>query len=158
MLEAGKGIRMDPEKVKAILEWCTPSNVKAVRVFLGFANFYRRFIRDFSDIVAPLIALTKKEQGFNWNATAEAAFQKLKKLSTTAPILTQFDLERETVVEADSSGDAVGGVLSQYDDEGLLRPCAYFSRKNTPAECNFTRCMIKNSWRSYAASRNGNRS
>lgn len=137
MLEAGKGIRMDPEKVKAILEWCTPSNVKAVRAFLGFANFYRRFIRDFSDIVAPLIALTKKEQGFDWNATAEAAFQKLKKLFTTAPILTQFDPERETVVEADSSGYAVGGVLSQYDDEGLLRPCAYFSRKNTPAECNY---------------------
>lgn len=137
MLEAGKGIRMDPEKVKAILEWCTPSNVKAVRAFLGFANFYRKFIRDFSAIVAPLNALTKKEQAFNWNAAAEAAFQKLKRLFTTAPILTQFDPERETVVEADSSGYAVGGVLSQYDDEGLLRPCAYFSRKNTPAECNY---------------------
>ena len=137
MLEAGKGIRMDPEKVKAILEWCTPSNVKAVRAFLGFANFYRKFIRDFSAVVAPLNTLTRKEQAFNWNAAAEAAFQKLKRLFTTAPILTQFDPERETVMEADSSGYAVGGVLSQYDDEGLLRPCAYFSRKNTPAECNY---------------------
>jgi len=60
MLEAGKGIRMDPEKVKAILEWCTPSNVKAVRAFLGFANFYRKFIRDFSAIVAPLNVLARK--------------------------------------------------------------------------------------------------
>jgi len=81
MLEAGKGIRMDPEKVKAIFEWCTPSNVKAVP-----CQFLQKVYTDFSDIVAPLIALTKKEQGFNWTFTAEAAFQKLKKLFTTAPI------------------------------------------------------------------------
>jgi hypothetical protein len=61
----------------------------------------------------------------------------LKQMFTTAPILAQFDSERETVVEADSSGYAIGGILSQYDDQGLLRPCAYFSRKNIPAECNY---------------------
>ena len=61
----------------------------------------------------------------------------LKRLFTTAPILLQFDPDRETVVETDSSGWAVGGVLSQYDDDGLLRPCAYFSKKNAPAECNY---------------------
>lgn len=139
IVDAGKGVRMDPEKIKAILEWERPKSTKGVRSFLGFANFYRQFIRDFSGLTAPLTDLTKKEaQGmFNWSMEADAAFNKLKEMFTTAPILVQFDPKRETVVEADSSGYATGGVLSQYDDEGLLRPCAYFSRKNSPAECNY---------------------
>jgi RNase H-like domain found in reverse transcriptase len=74
---------------------------------------------------------------FKWTEKAEAAFILLKKMFTTAPILVQFDPDRETVVEADSSGWATGGVLSQYDNDGLLHPCAYFSRKNAPAECNY---------------------
>ena len=130
---------MDPEKVKAILEWEAPTTVKAVRAFLGFANFYRRFIRDFSKIVAPLTDLTKSTgvKGFRWTEKADQSFQKLKIMFTTAPVLANFDPDRETVVEADSSGWATGGVLSQYDNEGLLRPCAYFSKKNSPAECNY---------------------
>jgi RNase H-like domain found in reverse transcriptase len=137
IIEAGKGIRMDPEKVKAIMDWEVPRSVKGVRSFLGFANFYRRFIRDFSEIVAPLTDLTKNDKAFVWTDDADKAFQRLKRLFTTAPILVQFDPECETVVEADSSGWATGGVLSQYGDDGMLRPCAYFSRKNTPAECNY---------------------
>ena len=137
IIEAGKGIRTDPEKVKAILEWAVPTTVKAVRSFLGFANFYRRFIRNFSAIVAPLTDLTRKDHSFRWTDGAERAFQHLKKLFTTAPILMQFDPDRETILEADSSGWSTGGVLSQYDDDGLLRPCAYFSKKNSPAECNY---------------------
>jgi transposase InsO family protein len=138
IIEAGKGIRMDPEKVKAIIEWATPQSVKGVRSFLGFANFYRQFIRGFSEIVAPLTDLTKKtDTTFQWTREADCAFKLLKELFTTAPILTQFDPDRETVLEADSSGWATGGVLSQYDEENLLRPCAYFSRKNSPAECNY---------------------
>lgn len=137
IIEAGKGIRMDPEKVKAIMDWEVPRSVKGVRSFLGFANFYRRFIRDFSEIAAPLTDLTKKDKAFMWTDDADKAFQKLKELFTTAPILVQFDPDRETVVEADSSGWATGGVLSQYGNDGMLRPCAYFSRKNTPAECNY---------------------
>ena len=139
IIEAGNGIRMDPEKVKAILEWEAPTTVKAVRAFLGFANFYRRFIRDFSKIVAPLTDLTKSTgvNWFRWTEKADQSFQKLKTMFTTAPVLANFDPDRETVVEADSSGWATGGVLSQYDNEGLLRPCAYFSKKNSPAECNY---------------------
>jgi len=137
ILEAGKGISMDPEKVKAIIEWEAPRSVKGVRSFLGFANFYRRFIREFSKIVSPLTALTQKDVKFEWTEAANDAFLLLKKMFTTAPILVQFDPERETVIEADSSGYAIGGTLSQYDNEGLLRPCAYFSRKNSPAECNY---------------------
>lgn len=137
IIEAGVGIRMDPEKVKAILDWETPRTVKGVRSFLGFANFYRRFIKGFSEVTAPLSELTHKDRKFEWNNTADRAFRQLKELFTTAPILVQFDPERETIVEADSSGWAIGGVLSQYDSDGLLRPVAYFSRKNTPAECNY---------------------
>jgi len=107
------------------------------QTFLGFANFYRQFIRNYSSITTPLTELTRKDTGFRWTDAADRAFTTLKRLFTTVPILLQFDPDRETVVETDSSGWAVGGVLSQYDDDGLLRPCAYFSKKNAPAECNY---------------------
>lgn len=137
IIEAGKGVRMDPAKVKAIMEWEAPTTVKGVRGFIGFANFYRRFIKAFSKIVEPLIELTKKDRKFDWNKTTNEAFEKLKRMFITAPMLLQFSPERETVVETDSSGYVTGGALSQYDDEGLLRPCAFFSKRNSPAECNY---------------------
>ena len=137
IVEAGKGIRMDPAKIRAIQEWQAPSTVKEVRQFLGFANFYRQFIRDYSAIVRPLTDLTQKGVNFIWNNTANEAFQSLKSLFTTEPALVPFDPERETVVETDSSGYANGGTLSQYDDDGRLRTCAYYSRKLNPAECNY---------------------
>jgi hypothetical protein len=137
IIEAGKGVRMDPEKVKAIQEWEAPKSVKGVQSFLGFANFYRKFIRDFSDIVRPLTSMTKKEQAFIWTKEAEAAFVRLKTLFTTAPVLAPFDHTRETIVETDSSGWCIGGTLLQRADDGCLHPCAYFSKKNLPAECNY---------------------
>ena len=136
IVEAGKGVRMDPAKVEAIQNWQAPTTVRGVRSFLGFANFYRRFIRNFADVTAPLTALTQKGMKFVWSKVENEAFERLKRMFVTAPILTQFSPERDTMVEADSSGWATGGVLSQYVD-GVLRPCAYFSRKNLPAECNY---------------------
>ena len=137
IIEAGKGVRMDPAKVQAIKEWETPRSVKGVRAFLGFANFYRRFIRNFSRIVAPLTNLTRKDRKFIWTPEAENAFSTLKDMFISAPILMQFDPDRTTVLEVDSSGYVTGGLLTQYDDKGVRRPCAFFSRKNTPAECNY---------------------
>ena len=137
IIEAGKGIRMDPEKVKAILEWEAPGAVKGVQAFLGFANFYRRFIKNYSDIVLPLLDVTKKDQPFRWGKSQDDAFEILKRYFTTAPLLMQFDSERETIMETDSSGYCVGGTLMQFDDDGYLRPCAFFSKKNNPAECNY---------------------
>jgi hypothetical protein len=116
IVEAGKGIRMDPEKVNAIIGWEAPNSVRGIRSFLGFANFYRIFIKGFSKIVAPLTDLTKKETTFIWTEQADQAFKRLKEMFTTAPILMNFDPDRETVLEADSSGWATGGVLLQYDD------------------------------------------
>ena len=137
IIEAGQGIRMDPLKVSAITEWKAPTTAKGVMSFLGFANFYRRFIKRFSNLVAPLHKLTRKDTKFEWTEEANAAFEKLKKAFVTAPILAQFDPDRETVVETDSSGYCVWLVLSQYDDDGFLRPVAYFSKRNLPAECNY---------------------
>jgi hypothetical protein len=84
-----------------------------------------------------VIELTNKGTPFKWGPEAQGAFEKLKAMFVAAPILAQFDPEKETVVEVDSSGWSVGGVLSQYGEKGELDPYAYFSRKNSPAECNY---------------------
>ncbi|KAM3549213.1 hypothetical protein ARSEF4850_008972 [Beauveria asiatica] len=121
IIEAECGIRVDPEKVKAVKEWATPTNVKSVRSFIGFANFYRMFMPEFSRIAEPLTRLTKKDAPFRWDELCEEAFTKLKDLLITAPILAHFHPERETILEADASGFASGGVLLQRDDkDGLL--------------------------------------
>ncbi|KJZ68297.1 hypothetical protein HIM_12312 [Hirsutella minnesotensis 3608] len=137
IVEAGKGIRVDPEKVQAIQQWQRPRSVKGVRSFLGFANYYRQFIPRFSNIAAPLTELTKKDAVFVWSKECEAAFDELKTLLTSAPVLAQWDPDRETIVETDSSGYVTGGALSQKGDDGIMRPVAFFSKKNAPAECNY---------------------
>nr|XP_033950059.1 uncharacterized mitochondrial protein AtMg00860-like [Pseudochaenichthys georgianus] len=122
-------IQMDPEKVSAVANWPSPTNRKKVQQFLGFANFYRRFIRNFSGIAAPLHALTSPHVMFKWNIQADEAFQKLKKLFTTAPILTVADPRRQFIVEVDASNDGIGAVLSQRSvQDNKLHPCAFLSR------------------------------
>ena len=87
-------------------------------------------------MTAPLTALTQKEMKFVWSKTVDEAFERLKRMFITVPILAQFSSECDTVIEADSSGWAISDVLSQYVDD-VLHPCVYFSRKNSPAECNY---------------------
>ena len=137
IIEAGKGIRMDPDKVKAIQDWEAPTTVKGIRGFLGFANFYRRFIQQYSEIVLPLTALTRKDHPFIWSTEADEAFRHLKRIFLTEPTLAQFDYDKPTRVETDSSGWCVGGILLQPNSDGLFTPCAFFSKKLAPAECNY---------------------
>lgn len=132
-----KGVQMDMEKVSAVLDWAIPKTVKDVQAFLGFANFYRRFIQGFSRLAYPLTQLTKKDQPFKWTPKCQEAFNGLKKAFTSAPILLHFDPEKQVVVETDASDHVVAGVLSQYDEAGALHPVAYFSTKMLPAECNY---------------------
>ena len=106
------GIRMDPKKVQAIQDWKSPSCVTDVQSFLGFANFYRRFVRNFSKVVAPMTALTKKDTPFVWSPICESAFENLKRAFSTAPVLIPFDWTREVVVETDASNYVSAGVLS----------------------------------------------
>ena len=110
IIEAGVGLRMDPEKIKVIQEWEAPKTKKGVRAFLGFANYYRAFIDKFAITAAPLTALTGKHP-FLWTPEAQKAFESLKKSFISAPILAQFDPEKETRLEADSFGYAAGGAL-----------------------------------------------
>jgi transposase InsO family protein len=130
------GISMSLDKVQTILDWETPKNVKDVQAFLGFANFYRRFIEGFSRICKPLTDLTKKDIRWEWNAHAEIAFQQLKKRFTSAPILKHYDPKLPTVLETDASDFAIGAVLSQ-EHNGRLHPIAFHSRKMQPAEINY---------------------
>ncbi|KAI0994661.1 hypothetical protein K3495_g13520, partial [Podosphaera aphanis] len=137
IIEAGAGITTDPDKLKAISEWKAPHTVKGVRSFLGFANFYRCFIEKFSEIAAPLINLTKKNSPWRWGEEENSAFEKLKNIFASTPVLAQWNPERDTVLEADCSGYALGGCLSQLDDQNRLRPIAYFSRRLSGAEVNY---------------------
>ena len=127
---------MDPAKIEVIQNWQALITVHDVCSFLRFMNFYWRFICNFADMTASLTALTQKEMKFVWSKTVDEAFKRLKRMFITAPILAQFLSEHDMVIEADSSGWATGGVLSQYVD-GVLHSCAYFFRKNSPAECNY---------------------
>src|SRR5207302_803662 len=131
------GIEMDPSKVKTIVEWPVPQKLRDVRSFLGFGNFYRRFIRGYSHHVRPLTALTKKGVTFKWTIDCQQAFDHLKQAFTSAPILVHFDFEGEIIVETDASDLTSAGVLSQLKKEGIIYPVAFFSTKHLPAEYNY---------------------
>ncbi|KAF4474222.1 Transposon Tf2-9 polyprotein [Colletotrichum fructicola Nara gc5] len=137
IITAGVGISCDPEKLKAIKEWAAPKTVKGVRSFLGFANYYRIFIPAYSEIAGPLISLTKKGVLFHWGKEQEVAFQELKRIFAAKPILHQLDPERTTYVEADCSGFALGGVLSQEDEHGRRHAVAYHSQRLNAAQFNY---------------------
>jgi hypothetical protein len=118
---------MDKAKVKAVEEWPMPSNLREVWGFLGFANFYCRFIEGFAQIARPLNDLTKKGVKFYWGSAQEEAFEMLKQSFITAPILSLWDPDRPTRVEVDASGFAAGGVITQKLPDGLWHPIVFRS-------------------------------
>lgn len=135
------GLTMDPAKVEAVKNWPVPQNVTEVQSFLGFANFYRRFIDKYSRIAASLFTLLRKDRPFAWTNKQQTSFDKLKHAFSSFPILRHFDPDLETVLETDSSDLVISGILSQWfthpDGKRLLHPVAYFSRKMIPAEQNY---------------------
>ena len=122
-----EGIKCDPNKVSAVLDWPVPTNVTEVRSFLGLASYYRKFIPDFSGKASPLTNLTRKGQKFEWDEGCERAFNQLKQDLVSAPILAYPQSEGLFILDTDASAHSVGGVLSQVQD-GTERVIAYASK------------------------------
>jgi hypothetical protein len=131
------GIEVDPEMVEAVINWQPPQTVKGVQSFLGFCNFYRRFIRDYGKTAAPLTRLTRKEVPFVFGPDCTTAFQELKHRLVSAPILAHYNPDKETMLETDASDGVVAGVLSQQQSDGEYHPVAYLSKTMAPAELNY---------------------
>ncbi|KAL0193294.1 hypothetical protein M9458_011590, partial [Cirrhinus mrigala] len=134
-----EGIEMDPKKVAAVQDWPTPTTVKELQRFLGFANFYRRFIKGYSQITSVLTSLLKgAKKTITWTSAAQTVFTQLKSAFCTAPVLKHPDPNSPFIVEVDAATTGVGATLSQWHgDPPILHPCAYFSRKLSSAEQNY---------------------
>ena len=137
MIVSRDGIKMDPEKVNAILKWPKLTNVKQVCAFLSLSNFYRRFIKDYAIISCPMVVLTCKDVVFNFSNKERASFEALKAAFTTAPVLQYPNQDHEFHLETDASEFAIGGVISVKCDDSKLRPVAYMSHSMTPPKRNY---------------------
>ncbi|KAG8486223.1 hypothetical protein CXB51_019614 [Gossypium anomalum] len=126
------GIRVDPSKISAIVDWKPPKNVTEVRSFLGLAGYYRRFVNGFSIIAAPMTRLLRKNIKFEWTEECQQSFEELKKLLTEAPVSVQPESGKEFAVYSDASRNGLGCVLMQ---EGKV--VAYASRQLKSHERNY---------------------
>ena len=131
MIVETEGIKMDHSKVSAILDWPTPKNVQGIRSFLGLANFYWHFIQDYAKVAQPLNDLTKKDEPFVWKEVQQEAFDKLKMLFTTAPVLAFPNNDCQFRLESDVSEFATGAVLSMLKED-KWHPVAYNSHSMSP--------------------------
>ncbi|KAF8759758.1 hypothetical protein RHS01_02208 [Rhizoctonia solani] len=131
------GFSMDKKKIKAVTSWPQPKMVKQVQAFLGFVNYLRRFIPNFSSVARPLHNLTKKETPWSWGNLEEMAFQELKNLVTQAPVLIHSNPDLPYYLETDASGVAMGAILSQQGRDNRLHPVAYMSKSFSSAEANY---------------------
>lgn len=133
-----QGVQMDPSCISTVLDWPEPERLRELQSFLGFGNFYRRFIREYSRIAQPLTMQLRTANGqrFQWTPEAQTAFQALKKAFTEEPCLRHFNPELPITIEVDDSGFVMVAILYQ-EFEGRRHPVAFWSRKMTPAEENY---------------------
>ncbi len=136
ILKVRKDIQMNPQKIKAIMNWQAPKSVKSVQSFIGFANFYWKFIKNFSNLIMSMMALVQKNTLFKWTEKVNQSFTKLKAMFISAPILVSFDHTHMTMMKTDFSGWCIDETLLQLMNN-VWRLCAYYSKKNASAECNY---------------------
>ena len=132
-----EGISPDPIKIEAIKSWPIPTTVTDVRGFLGTCSYHRKFIKDFVEIGGPLHRLTEKSMIFKWNTEYDESFKILKEYLTASPILTYPCLDKEYILDTDTSAFGVGAVLSQISNQGKECVIAYYSRAPTKPERHY---------------------
>jgi len=130
-------LTMSQDKVKTICNWPEPHKVKDIQSFLGFANFYRRFIFNYSDIVVPLTQLTRKDAPWDFSDVCRWSFNHLKEAFTTAPILTHFQPGAQLMVETDASDYVIASILSITGSDDEIQPIAFYSCTLTAPELNY---------------------
>ncbi len=136
ILKVRKSIQINSQKMKAIMNWQAPKSVKRVQSFIGFANFYWKFIKNFSNLVMSMMALVQKNTFFKWTEKADQDFKKLKTMFISVLILVLFDHTHTTVMKTDFSDWCIDETLLQLINN-VWRLCAYYSKKNASAECNY---------------------
>lgn len=132
------GITTDPEKITAITNWPVPKNLKQVRGFLGLAGWYRRFLKNFSTETFAITEVLSTKKKFQWTDEAQKAFEKVKTLLTSAPVLGNPDFSKKFYLHCDASDFGIGAVLVQHDDEGNEKPIAFMSKKLNSSQRNYS--------------------
>lgn len=132
------GITTDPEKVSAIRNWPIPKNLKQVRGFLGVAGWYRRFVENFSTVVYPITETLSSKKKFTWTPEAQTAFEKIKLLLSSSPVLINPDFSKKFYLHCDASDFGIGAVLVQLDEDGDERPVAFMSKKLNSSQRNYS--------------------
>lgn len=131
------GLKPNPNTTSAVADFPLPANLKEVRQFLGLSSYYRRFISGFATIAQPLHQLTRKGVHFKWDARCQEAFEQLKRLLTSSPVLAYPQLAEPFVLETDASIQGLGAILSQRQSDGNVHPVAYASRSLSQPERNY---------------------
>lgn len=134
----GGTIRADPGRVSAIVDYPAPATTRQIRSFLGLAGWYQRYIANYSTIVSPITDLLRGKGRFSWTTEAQEAFDELKTMMTTAPVLRHPDFSRPFTIQCDASQVGIGSVLFQNDDEGNEHPIAFMSKKLNAAQRNYS--------------------
>ncbi|KAB5587910.1 Retrotransposable element Tf2 [Ceratobasidium theobromae] len=137
LIVSGDKVETDPEKVSKAVDWPIPKTVKQVQEFLGFVNFYQRFVPNYSKKARPLFELLLKDKKWEWGMTQQGAFEGLKQSLMEAPTLIQPKPNEKFYLECNASDFATGAILSQKDMEGKLHPVAFYSKSFLPAEQNY---------------------
>ena len=141
---SAEGVRIDPKKTEKVAKWPAPTSKKEVQQFLGLANYYRRFVKDFASIAKPLHRLTERTAKFEWTSECQLAFDRLRQGLVTAPVLAFPDFTRPFILDTDVSDTGIGAVLSQSMEDGCEHVIAYASQVLTKPECHYcvTRCEL----------------
>jgi len=125
-------------KIKNIVEFPVPLNKRSLMRFLGMAGYYRKFCKNFSTITAPLTDLLSKNKKYHWSSTCQTAFERVKSLLCTDPILQAPDFNKQFKLAVDASDHGAGAVLLQDDDQGVEHPVCYFSKKFNCHQRNYS--------------------